>query len=335
MADSSFPDRLLETSNLKKYFPVRSGLFSSLKGFIRAVDEVSFAVERGKTLGIVGESGSGKSTLARTIARLVDPTGGSVILLGKSLSKLKKKELREFRVNFQMVFQDPISSLNPRKLAIDIIGEPMKVHFGLHGERLTEEVIDLMEKVGLDRSQLYRYPHEFSGGQKQRLGLARALSVKPKLLILDEPTSNLDVSVQSQMLRLLLSLQKQFELTYLFISHDMAVVYHVCDRIMVMYAGRVVESGDTRALYSNPVHPYTRGLLDIAESEGKDIEMTLGGEPPSLRDIPAGCRFHPRCPYAVDVCRKIEPVLVELEEGHFAACHVFAPATPEGGGADE
>lgn len=330
MEGSAAAEKLLVANDLKKYFPVRSGLFSTLKGFIRAVDEVSFSVEAGKTLGIVGESGSGKSTLARTIARLVDPTGGSVVLLGKRVDQLKRKELREFRVNFQMVFQDPISSLNPRKLAVDIIGEPLKVHFGLRGERLTEEVMDLMDKVGLDKAQLYRYPHEFSGGQKQRLGLARALSVKPKLLILDEPTSNLDVSVQSQMLRLLLSLQKQFELTYLFISHDMAVVYHVCDKIMVMYAGRVVESANTRELYSNPIHPYTKGLLDIAESEGKDIQVTLGGEPPSLRDVPSGCRFHPRCPYAVDACSKIEPTLMEVEPGHFAACHVFAPAEPEG-----
>jgi oligopeptide/dipeptide ABC transporter ATP-binding protein len=320
---------LLDVTELKKHFPIRSGLLSLLKGFIRAVDGVTFSLEHGKTLGIVGESGSGKSTLARTIARLIDPTGGSVVLLGKPMTDLRGKKLRKFRVNFQMVFQDPISSLNPRKLAIDIIGEPLKIHFKLHGEEFTREVSDLMAKVGLEKAQLYRYPHEFSGGQKQRLGIARAVALRPKLLILDEPTSNLDVSVQAQILRLLASLQQEFDLTYLFISHDMAVVYHMCDIVMVMYAGKVVERAETRGLYTNPLHPYTRALLDIAEAEGKDLGVTLGGEPPSLRSLPSGCRFHPRCPFKVDACEKVEPELLEAEPGHFVACHVFGVAPPE------
>ena len=329
---------LLEVEELKKHFPIRSGLLSLLKGYIRALDGVTFELEHGKTLGIVGESGSGKSTLARTIARLIDPTGGSVVLLGQPMTELRGKKLRKFRVNFQMVFQDPISSLNPRKLAIDIIGEPLKIHFKLHGEELTREVVGLMSKVGLEKPQLYRYPHEFSGGQKQRLGVARALAVHPKLLILDEPTSNLDVSVQAQILRLLATLQKEFDLTYMFISHDMAVVYHMCDLVMVMYAGKVVERAETQSLYTNPLHPYTRALLDIAEAEGKDLTVTLAGEPPSLRSLPSGCRFHPRCPFKVDVCDKVEPELLEAEPGHFVACHVFgvppAEASPEGGKAD-
>ncbi len=315
-------ESLLAVQDLKKHFPIRSGLFSLLKGYIRALDGVTFELEHGKTLGIVGESGSGKSTLARTIARLIDPTGGSVVLIGQPLTKLRGKKLRKARVNFQMVFQDPISSLNPRKLAIDIIGEPLKVHFKLHGEEFTREVEDLMKKVGLEKPQLYRYPHEFSGGQKQRLGIARALALRPKLLILDEPTSNLDVSVQAQILRLLSSLQKELDLTYLFISHDMAVVYHMCDLVMVMYAGKVVERAETRSLYTHPLHPYTRALLDIAEAEGKDLTLTLSGEPPSLRSLPHGCRFHPRCPIAFERCgwsaeevRAVLPPLLPKESG--------------------
>ena len=307
---------LLAVADLKKHFPIRSGLLSLLKGYIRAVDGVTFELERGKTLGIVGESGSGKSTLARTIARLIDPTGGSVVLLGTPVTQLRGRKLRRFRVNFQMVFQDPISSLNPRKLAIDVIGEPLKVHFNLRGEELTREVADLMAKVGLEKPQMYRYPHEFSGGQKQRLGIARALALRPKLLILDEPTSNLDVSVQAQILRLLASLQRELDLTYLFISHVMAVVYHMCDLVMVMYAGRVVERAETQALYTNPLHPYTQALLDIAEAEGKDLTVTLSGEPPSLRSLPSGCRFHPRCPLAFERCgwsaEEIQAVLPRL-----------------------
>ena len=293
---------LLDVQDLRKHFPIRAGLLSLLQGYIRAVDGVTFELEHGKTLGIVGESGSGKSTLARTIARLIDPTGGAVVLVGKETTKLRGKKLRKFRVNFQMVFQDPISSLNPRKLAIDVIGEPLKVHFKVHGEELLRQVTDLMLKVGLEKGHLYRYPHEFSGGQKQRLGIARALALHPKLLILDEPTSNLDVSVQAQILRLLASLQKEFDLTYLFISHDMAVVYHMCDLVMVMYAGKVVERAETKDLYTHPLHPYTQALIDIAEAEGKDLKVTLGGEPPSMRSLPRGCHFHPRCPIAFEKC---------------------------------
>lgn len=320
-------NELLEVEDLKKYFPVRSGLLSMLKGFIRAVDGVSFTLEKGKTLGIVGESGSGKSTLARTISRLVNPTEGSVVLLGQRIDNLSKSDLRKFRINFQMVFQDPVSSLNPRQLAIDIVSEPLRVFYKTQGKELTRQVIGIMEEVGLDKSQLYRYPHEFSGGQKQRLGLARALSVRPKLLILDEPTSNLDVSVQSQMLKLLLSLQKKLELTYIFITHDLALVYHVSDIVMVMYAGKVVEKADTDVLFSKATHPYTRALLSIVEFEGKDMKETIGGEPPSLRSLPTGCRFHPRCPYREEMCERVEPEPVDIGNGHLVACHVFAPST--------
>ena len=332
MVENLDSDIILSVERIKKYYPVRSGLFSALTGFVRAVDDVTFSLEKGKTLGIVGESGSGKSTLARSIAMLVHPNEGAIVLLGRKLEDLKKEELRKFRINFQMVFQDPISSLNPRKLAIDIVGEPLRIHYGLHGDKLTEEVTGILEKVGLDRTQLYRYPHEFSGGQKQRLGLARALAVKPKLLILDEPTSNLDVSVQSQVLKLILSIQKDLRLSYIFISHDMAVIYHACDTIIVMYAGRIVEKAESRTLFSSPLHPYTRGLQDIAESHGMDIEVTLGGEPPNLRNLPPGCRFEPRCPYRVDLCARVEPQLVEVGPGHFVSCHVFAPSGAVDGG---
>ena len=324
---------LLEVRGLKKHFPIRAGLLSLLQGYIRAVDGVTFELEHGKTLGIVGDSVIGKSPRARTIHRLIDPTGGSLIRIGKATTKPHGKKLRRFRVNYQMVFQDPISSLNPRKLAIDIIGEPLKVHFKVHGEELTREVADLMSKVGLEKGQLYRYPHEFSGGQKQRLGIARALALHPKLLVLDEPTSNLDVSVQAQILRLLASLQKEFDLTYLFISHDMAVVYHMCDLVMVMYAGKVVERAETKALYTNPLHPYTRALIDIAEAEGKDLTITLGGEPPSMRFLPSGCHFHPRCPIAFEKCgwsaEEVQTALGRLLSAEFPELSLDTSITDE------
>jgi oligopeptide/dipeptide ABC transporter ATP-binding protein len=313
--------QLLQVQELKKYFPMRSTFLSLLKGFVRAVDGVNFTVEKGVTFGIVGESGSGKSTLARAIVRLIDPTEGHVVLLGRDLTALKGSALRKSRVDYQMVFQDPISSLNPRKLVIDSVGEPLRVHTKLRGEALRSEIIKNMELVGLDRSYLYRYPHELSGGQRQRVGIARALTLRPKLVVLDEPTSNLDVSVQSQILQLLVSLQKQLDLTYLFISHDMGVVYHLSDIVCIMYAGRVVELADTLELYSRPTHPYTRGLLEIAISEGADLPMTLKGEPPNPRAFPPGCRFNPRCPQMAQSCSKEEPQLVQMSPGHFVACH--------------
>jgi oligopeptide/dipeptide ABC transporter ATP-binding protein len=313
--------QLLQVEELKKYFPMRSTFLSLLKGFVRAVDGVNFTVEKGVTFGIVGESGSGKSTLARAIVRLIDPTGGHVVLLGKDLTALRGSSLRKSRIDYQMVFQDPISSLNPRKLVIDTVGEPLRVHTKLRGEVLCSEIIKNMELVGLDRSHLYRYPHELSGGQRQRVGIARALTLRPKLVVLDEPTSNLDVSVQSQILQLLVSLQKQLDLTYLFISHDMGVVYHLSDILCIMYAGRVVELADTLELYSRPTHPYTRGLLEIAMSEGADLPMTLKGEPPNPRAFPPGCRFNPRCPQMAQSCSQEEPQLVQVSPGHFVACH--------------
>ena len=313
--------QLLQVEELKKYFPVRSTFLSLLKGFVRAVDGVNFTVEKGVTFGIVGESGSGKSTLARAIVRLIDPTGGHVVLLGKDLTALRGSSLRKSRIDYQMVFQDPISSLNPRKLVIDSVGEPLRVHTKLRGEALRDEIIKNMELVGLDKSHLYRYPHELSGGQRQRVGIARALTLRPKLVVLDEPTSNLDVSVQSQILQLLVSLQKQLDLTYLFISHDMGVVYHLSDIVCIMYAGRVVELADTLELYSRPTHPYTRGLLEIAMSEGADLPITLKGEPPNPRAFPPGCRFNPRCPQMTQGCSQEEPQLVQVSPGHFVACH--------------
>ena len=312
---------LLQVEDLKKFFPIRSGILSILKGFIRAVDGINFMVEKGVTFGIVGESGSGKSTLARAIVRLIDPTGGHIMLRGKDLTTLRGSRLRKSRIDYQMVFQDPISSLNPRKLVIDVVGEPIKVHTRLRGESLRDEIVKNMELVGLDESYLYRYPHELSGGQRQRVGIARALALRPKLVVLDEPTSNLDVSVQSQILQLLVSLQKKLNLTYLFISHDMGVVYHVSDIVCIMYAGKIVELANTFELFSRPIHPYTRGLLEIAMSEGAETQMKLKGEPPNPRAFPIGCRFSPRCPNKSGACGENEPELREPFPGHFVACY--------------
>lgn len=317
---------LLEVRNLKKYFPVRRFLLS--KDYVRAVDGVSFFVREGETLGIVGESGSGKTTLARCILRVIEPTAGEVYFEGKNVLKLKGKELMEFRRKCQMVYQDPFSSLDPRMTIFDIIMEGPLAH-GMKIDNPEEFVVNLLEKVGLGRQHLYRYPHEFSGGQRQRIAIARALALNPKFIILDEPTSALDVSVQAQILELLRDLQRKHNLTYLFISHDLAVVKYMSNRICVMYLGKIVEIAGSDELFERPLHPYTRMLLsaipipDPRLARRKKFREKIVGEPPSPLHVPPGCRFHNRCPYCMPICMYKEPPMIEYEKEHWVACWLY------------
>jgi peptide/nickel transport system ATP-binding protein/oligopeptide transport system ATP-binding protein len=317
---------LVEVQNLKKYFPIRQGLLQREVDRVHAVDDVSFSVQPGETLGLVGESGCGKSTLGRTIVRLLEPTAGEVIFDGKSISHLKASELRPLRREMQMVFQDPYASLNPRKRVGSIIGHPLKIHkIGTKQER-RQRVQELLEVVGLSPEHYNRFPHEFSGGQRQRIGVARALALRPRLVVADEPVSALDVSVQAQVINLLDELQDEFNLTYLFIAHDLGVVRHVSDRIAVMYLGRLVELSPAEELYSRPIMPYTEALLSAVPIPDPDLSdkrarIVLVGDVPSPIHPPKACRFHPRCRYATEICREVEPPLIDYGNGHFAACH--------------
>jgi peptide/nickel transport system ATP-binding protein len=317
-------ETLLKVENLKKYFRVR-GSFTKK---VRAVDDVSFEIFRGTTLGVVGESGCGKSTLGRTILRLIDPTSGRIIFDGRDVTKVKGKALREYWRNAQMVFQDPHTSLNPRMTIASILLEPIK-SYRIYVEDEEKFLVEQLEMVGLGKEHLYRYPHELSGGQKQRVAILRAIIVKPKFVVLDEPTSALDVSVQAQILELLKNLQKIYNLTYMFISHDIAVVKYMSDTIAVMYLGKIVEIGDADIVFFNPLHPYTKYLLSAIPIP--DPKMTrdrkkviIQGEPPSPINPPPGCRFHPRCPFAMDICRKEEPPMIEVEKNHIVACMLYA-----------
>ncbi|MEY2196033.1 ABC transporter ATP-binding protein [Neobacillus sp. BF23-41] len=318
---------ILEIRGLKKYFPIKTGFFNKVTGHVRAVDGVDFKVMPGETLGIVGESGCGKSTTGRTILRLLDPSAGEVLFNGKDLAKLSKEEMRRMRRDIQMVFQDPYASLNPRKTIRQILLEPLKVH-GIgssRGERM-KRVEEIIEVVGLRKEHLDRHPHDFSGGQRQRIGIARALILKPKVIIADEPVSALDVSIQSQVLNLLKDLKKEFNLTLIFISHDLSVVRHLCDRIAVMYLGRVVEIADKKQLFTNPSHPYTRALLSavpIANPKAKRERVILKGDLPSPANPPSGCTFHPRCPVANESCKTNIPILQDIDSGHHVSCHLF------------
>ena len=317
-------DALLTASHLSKYFPIRGGVFSTIKGQIQAVDNVDFFVRKGETLGIVGESGCGKTPLARLILRLVEPSKGKVVFMGGELTKYKPQMLREARKNMQMVFQDPLSALDPRMTIKNIVGEPMVVYGTAHGEELTKKVTELLEIVGLKKEHLNRFPHEFSGGQRQRINVARALALKPTLIVLDEPTSALDVSVQAQVLNLFMELQNQLGLTYIFITHNLGVVFHISDRVAVMYAGKLVELSDTETLFLRPAHPYSKALLSavaVAEPGAKKDRITLSGEVPSPARPPSGCRFHPRGWRMTDICVKEEPPFEEIEPGHFVACY--------------
>lgn len=316
--------KLLEIKGIKKYFPVKN-VIGVTKKHVKAVDDVSFHLYEGETYGLVGESGCGKSTLGRTILRLTDPSGGETIFGGSDIFKLTNSEFRKKRQDLQMVFQDPYSSLNPRKRIGDSIAEPMVIHnIGTREERM-ERVFDILEKVGLHADTYYRFPHEFSGGQRQRIGLARALVVNPRLVICDEPVSALDVSIQSQIINLLEDLQEELGLTYLFVAHDLSVVRHISDRIGVMYLGKIVEEAETDELFANPLHPYTQALLSSIPHPNPKIKqkkVILKGEIPSPINPPTGCNFHTRCPLATDICKQIVPVSVEQAPGHFVACHL-------------
>jgi oligopeptide/dipeptide ABC transporter ATP-binding protein len=316
---------LVEVKNVKKYFPIRKGLLQREVGAVHAVDDVTFAVKEGETLGLVGESGCGKSTLGRTIVRLHEPTEGNVIFEGRDISKLGTRALRPLRREMQMIFQDPYASLNPRKRVGSIIGTPLKIHGVEKGQRRAR-VQELLETVGLSPEHYNRFPHEFSGGQRQRIGVARALALNPKLVVADEPVSALDVSIQSQMLNLLDDLQKELKLTYIFIAHDLGVVRHVSDRIAVMYLGKLVELSPAEDLYRRPIHPYSEALLSAVPIPDPDLShqrerIVLQGDVPSPINPPPACRFHTRCWKAQDICKTTEPPLIELAPGHQTACH--------------
>jgi len=318
-------DILLKVRNLKKYFMIEKGLFFGREEVVKAVDGLNFNIYRGETLGLVGESGCGKSTTGRLLLRLIEATEGKVEFDGKNLMKLDKKNLTKMRKNFQMVFQDPFASLNPRLKIKDIVAEPMKTH-RLYKENRGEKVEELLDAVGISKSYLNRYPHEFSGGQRQRIGIARALAADPKFIVADEPVAALDVSIQAQILNLMNDLQEEFGLTYLFIAHDLSVVQYISDRIGVMYLGNLVELAESDEVYDNPLHPYTQALLSSVPLPDPEImteRKRLEGEVPSPINPPAGCRFHTRCPHAFDRCSSEEPEFREIEDKHFVACHLY------------
>jgi oligopeptide transport system ATP-binding protein len=317
---------LLEVKNLKVHFPVKRGMFQPAEEFVRAVDDVSFSIAPGETLGLVGESGCGKTTLGRAIVRLVEPTAGSVALEGADITKLEGAALRAQRRKLQMIFQDPYGSLNPRMTVEDIVGEALDIH-GLAENKSARHarIAELLKAVGLDATYAQRYPHEFSGGQRQRIGIARALAVEPKLIVCDEPVSALDVSVQAQIINLLQDLQQERGIAYLFIAHDLAVVEHISRRVMVMYLGKIVELAKAKAIVQGPRHPYTQALISavpVVDPDSKRQRIVLPGDVPSPIHPPPGCPFHPRCPIAVDRCRMEIPPLMEISPGHFAACHL-------------
>jgi oligopeptide/dipeptide ABC transporter ATP-binding protein len=314
---------LVEVKNLYKYFPVRGGLLQRVVAWVQAVDDVSFTVRQGETLGLVGESGCGKTTVGRTMLRLTEPTGGSVLYEGINLFSLRGNELKKMRRNMQIIFQDPYASLDPRMPIGESIAEGLKIHnIGTPRERF-EIVIDTLRKVGLEDYHARRYPHEFSGGQRQRIGIARALALQPKFIICDEPVSALDVSIQSQVLNILNDLQKEFGLTYLFIAHNLSVVEHISHRVAVMYLGKVVEMATREELFRNPLHPYTQALMSaipIPDPTLKRERIILPGDVPSPLNPPSGCRFHPRCPVAMEHCALEEPPFIEVSQDHWVAC---------------
>ncbi|MDI3530659.1 MAG: peptide/nickel transport system ATP-binding protein [Candidatus Atribacteria bacterium] len=321
MRNSEF---ILEVKNLKKYFPIKAGVFRKTVAFVKAVDGVSFQVRQGETFGIVGESGCGKSTLGMTLLKLHTPTSGKVLFENQDVFSLSDSELRKLRRNIQMIFQDPFSSLNPRMSVGAIIEEGLSTHRIGNAKERKAMVEVLVEKVGLSKDVLKRYPHEFSGGQRQRIGIARALALKPKLVIADEAVSALDVSIRSQIINLLKDLKDEFSLTYIFISHDLAVVRYICDRIMVMYLGKAVEIASKEALFENPLHPYTVSLISavpVPDPDYKVRRIILKGDVPSPINPPAGCRFHTRCPVSQPLCASQEPDLLEVQPGHWVACH--------------
>jgi oligopeptide/dipeptide ABC transporter ATP-binding protein len=317
-------DDLLNVQDLKMWFPIKSGVIQRTVGYVKAVDGISFHISKGETFGLVGESGSGKTTAARSILRLIEPTSGEVYFDGINVTTAKKRELRKLRRRMQIIFQDPYASLDPRQTVSSMLRESMKIH-GIASSRpdTRKRSLELLNQVGLSEEHLYRFPHEFSGGQRQRIAVARALTLNPEFLVLDEPTSFLDVSVQASVLNLLKDLQASFHLTYLFISHNLAVVHHMSNRVGVMYLGKLVEVAGKDAIFNSPRHPYTFHLMaaiPVPDPEFEREEILLEGDVPSPVDIPPGCRFHPRCPYVTDRCRQEEPLLEE-KNGHHLACH--------------
>lgn len=320
------PEYILEVKNLKKYFPLNRNFFGKPQTYLRAVDNVSFGVKKGQTIGVVGESGCGKTTLGRTILKLYDSDGGKIWFDGKDLTEIKRNKMNDLRVDIQLVFQDPYSSLPPRMTVGSIISEAVKVHNIVPKEEVQSYTLKIMEQCGLQPSYYDRYPHEFSGGQRQRICIARALAVKPKLVICDEPVSALDVSIQAQVINLLKKLQNEMDLTYVFISHDLSVVKYITDQILVMYLGNMMEYGDTDEIFDNPLHPYTKALFSAVPVPNPDAKMEriiLSGDIPSPANPPKGCKFHTRCKECMSVCKMLEPKYIEYTKNHFVACHLY------------
>lgn len=317
---------LLEVKNLKKYFPIQSGILNKVRNNVKAVDDVSFKIYKGETLGLVGESGCGKSTTGRMIVNLLEPTSGEIIYNGEDITKVNGKRKKDLRKEIQIIFQDPYASLDPRMTVGEIIAEPLKVNNLAKGAELEKRVKELLECVGLSSYQRNRYPHEFSGGQRQRVGIARALALNPKLIVCDEAVSALDVSIQAQVLNLLDDLQKEFNLTYLFIAHGLNVVKHVSDRVAVMYLGKIVEIGDDNSIYKNPKHPYTQALLSaipVPDPTKKRERIILQGDVPSPINPPKGCYFSTRCKKCMEICKNQQPPIKDLGDGHMVACHLY------------
>lgn len=319
---------LLAVKHLKKHFPIKGGVFSKTIGYVYAVDDINFTLEKGETLGLVGESGCGKSTTGRTILRLIEPTDGTIYFEGQDITNLDKGAMRALRREMQIIFQDPYASLNPRMTVGSIIGEPLEIHKIAKGSEKEERVASLLQKVGLRAEDMRKYPHEFSGGQRQRIGIARALALNPKLIVCDEPVSALDVSIQAQVINLLEDLQAEFGLSYLFIAHNLNVVEHISNRVAVMYLGQIVELASDQELYKNPQHPYTEALLSavpIPDPTVRKKRIILEGDVPSPINPPTGCHFHTRCMYKEKICEEVEPEFKDIGGGHWVACH-FRPA---------
>ena len=322
-AEETVSETLLDVRDLRKYFPIRGGIFSRVVANVKAVEDISFTVNKGEVVGLVGESGSGKTTAGRSILRLIEPTSGEIFFNDVDIAKLPKAQMREYRKEMQIIFQDPFASLNPRMSVGDIIGEAMQIHNLARGKAREEKVASLLERVGLSPSHMRRYPHEFSGGQRQRIGIARALAVDPQFIVADEPVSALDVSIQAQVVNLLQDLKEDLGLTLLFIAHDLGVVEYISDKVIVMYLGKIMEIAPSKELYANPIHPYTEALLSavpIPDPTVKRDRIILQGDIPSPINPPSGCVFRTRCPIAIEDCKHVDPPLEEVSPGHFKAC---------------